>query len=146
MPLPPAVRVHGIDEGRTALSVARHLGLDVTLASAPGAAGHAGAGWWVALAAALRAEFPEVPFVPVLDCGEAPGHVLAAIRMGCSDIAFSGPDDVTDRLSDIAAQVGARIHPPVAEALDLRGVRRSRDAVTAWLKAADAAGRASGRR
>lgn len=134
------MRVHGIGEARTALSVARHLGKRVIVVSAPGAAGHAGAGWWAALTATLRAEFPDMDVIAVLDCGEAPGHVLAALRAGCTDIGFTGPDDVTARLSDIAGQAGARIHRPIEGTLDLRGIRRTRDAVTAWLTGVPASG------
>ncbi len=138
--LPPAVRIHGIEEARIPLAVARHLGVPMTLVSAPGAAGHAGAGWWTALVAILREEYPDVAFVAVLDCGQAPGQVLAAIRAGCADIAFNGPDDVTARLDDIAAQAGSRLHRPIGRVLDLRGIRRSRDAVTAWLTGVPASG------
>jgi hypothetical protein len=52
----PAIRIHSLAEARVALGVARELGRPVLLASAPGAAGHAGAGWWRALVEAARAE------------------------------------------------------------------------------------------
>lgn len=116
--------------------MARHLGQAVTLASARGAAGFAGAGWWKALSDLMAAEFPDVAFVAVLDCGDASGRVLSAVRAGCTDIAFAGPDDVRTKLADIAAQAGARLHLPIESPLSIRGVRRSRDAVTAWLTGA----------
>ncbi len=76
--LAPAVIVHGLDDAQAALAVGR----PVTLLSAPGAALYAGCLWWTALVAEARAGSPSVESSDILDCADAPGHALAAIRIG----------------------------------------------------------------
>src|SRR5271168_4381219 len=76
MKLPPAVMVHGLQQARAALAP----GLPVTLLSGPGAGGYAGVGWWLALVALAAAGGPVPP--NVLDCGEATGRALEAVRAG----------------------------------------------------------------
>ena len=78
----PAVIVHGLAEAWAALAP----GLPVTLVSAPGAAAHAGCGWWRALVEAARAEYPEVPCLAILDCADSTGQALAALRIGINHL------------------------------------------------------------
>src|SRR5271165_2454206 len=75
---PPAVVVHGLDQARTAL----RSGLPVTLLSARGAALYAGCGWWRALVALAVAEAPGAEVHDILDCADAPGQAMAALRIG----------------------------------------------------------------
>ncbi|WP_205574614.1 beta/alpha barrel domain-containing protein [Indioceanicola profundi] len=117
------VRIRSLEDGRAALAIGRELGIPVLLASDPGAAGFAGPGWWTALVRLLAQDAPDQPFTAILDCGGAPGLVLAALRAGVTDVAFDGPAKVAAKLTDIAAQSGARLHPPVRQAADLRGSR-----------------------
>ena len=74
----PAVVVHDLAQARAALCE----GLALTLLSAPGAACFAGAGWWRALIDMARAAHPHTPCQDVLDCADAPGHAMAAVRLG----------------------------------------------------------------
>ena len=74
----PAVVVHGLADARTVLAV----GAPVTLLSAAGAALYAGCGWWRALIARARAEHPDIPIDDILDCADAPGLALGALRIG----------------------------------------------------------------
>ena len=56
----------------------------------------------------------------LLDCGDDAGAAQAALREGVEEIVFSGPDEVRERLADIARGRGSRVHrnrPPAA--LDL---------------------------
>lgn len=76
--LPPCVVVHGLDDARAVLA----LGLPATLLSAQGAATFAGAGWWRAVVDAATEEHPATPCRDILDCGDAPGHAMAALRLG----------------------------------------------------------------
>jgi hypothetical protein len=76
--LPPAVVVHGLDDALAALAPGR----PVTLLSAPGAALYAGCLWWRALVAAARERAPVAGTADVLDCADAAGRALAAIRVG----------------------------------------------------------------
>ena len=74
----PAVVVHSLADARVVL-VHR---APVILLSGEAAALYAGCGWWRALTEAARAEFPAVPIADLLDCGDASGQALAAVRIG----------------------------------------------------------------
>ena len=74
----PAVVVHSLGDARCALAP----GLPVTLLSGEAAALYGGCGWWLALVTAARAEFPKVAVADFLDCADASGHALAAVRIG----------------------------------------------------------------
>src|SRR6185312_14818194 len=78
MTLHPAVVVHGLADAEMALAVGR----PVTLLSAEGAALYAGCLWWREMVARARAAYPRVPVIDVLDCADARGRALAAIRIG----------------------------------------------------------------
>jgi hypothetical protein len=71
-PYPPCVVIHGLPDARAALAP----GLPVTLLSAPGAGVYAGCGWWRAVIAAAAAPHD------ILDCADAPGRALEALRHG----------------------------------------------------------------
>ena len=104
--------VHGAEDVRRVLAAAN--GRAVILLSAPGAAGFGGAAWFLAACAEARA----IDTV-VLDCADAPGRVLQALRAGARAVVFTGPQAMADRLDSIAREAGAtllRARPP---ALDL---------------------------
>ncbi|HSK40963.1 MAG TPA: hypothetical protein VK943_14440 [Arenibaculum sp.] len=129
----PAIRIHGIREARTALRAASSLRRPVVLASAPSAGCHGGGAWFRALIARATAEFPETDATAVLDCGDQPGAALAALRAGVADMALDGSPDLLARVGAIALAVGARLHPPVENALDLRGCIDVDSACREWL-------------
>lgn len=129
----PAIRIHGIREARTALRAASALRRPVVLASAPSAGCHGGGAWFRALIARVRTEFPDVDATAVLDCGEQPGAALAALRAGVADMALGGPPDVRARVGAIALAAGACLHPPIENALDLRGSIDVDSACREWL-------------
>lgn len=107
-----AIVVHGAADVRRVLAAA--TGRGVTLLSAPGAACFGGAAWFLAACA----EAPATARV-VLDCADAPGRVLQALRAGARCVVFTGPPAMADRLDSIAREAGAvllRTRPP---ALDL---------------------------
>ena len=130
----PAIRIHSLAEARIALDVARALGRPVTLTSARGGAGHAGPGWWRALVAILRAEYPEVAMITILDCDDCAGDALASLREGVERICFRGRADVAAKLSAIAAQLGAEVATELPLGLDLRDLRDPHLACTVWLR------------
>jgi hypothetical protein len=94
------VVVHDLAQARAALAVAAELGCAIGLRSAPGAAGYAGVGYLKALGEAAGHEL-------LIDCGDDPGVVMAALRTGCRQLSFSGAADVARRLGAMAEQVGA---------------------------------------
>lgn len=127
------VIVHSLDHARAALAAAAALDLPVTLASAPGAAGTVGPGWFQEVVAQARADFPQVAASAVIDCADKPGHVLAALRLGLERVRFTGEPAVAAKLSAIAEDHGAELVTGDLPALDLRGQPRPEQACRDWL-------------
>ncbi len=128
--LPPAVVVHGLAMAQAVLAVA--AGRPLTLLSGVGAGCYAGVGWWMALAAAARAAAPGGAVADVLDCGDAPGRALEALRAGQGIIVLRADPMVW---ADIAGRAGAlgRVllaAPPPALDMAQRGAARR---LSAWL-------------
>ena len=126
-PPPPAVVVHGLADARAAL----RPGQPVTLLSAPGAALYAGCGWWRALVTRALAEVGhDAP--DVLDCADAPGRAVEALRAGCLRLVLDPAVPAFASVVARAATMGAAVLPVRPPALDLArpGARRRLDA---WL-------------
>jgi len=122
MNFPPAVVVHGLRHARAALAP----GLPVTLLSARGAAAYAGCGWWRALMQTCGAE------IDILDCADAPGYAMAALRIGQRRIILDrGPAFAA--VSAAATVLGATVLAARPEALDLADHRAARSLLT-WLQ------------
>ena len=115
MLLPPAVIVHGLPEARAAL----RSGRPVTLLSARGAALHAGCLWWRELIAAARAAHPATPAHDVLDCADAPGAAMAALRAGQLLLVLDAACPGFTAVRGAAATLGAHVLPAAPPALDL---------------------------
>lgn len=131
---PRAVIVHSLDDARAACHAARALGVPVALRSAPHAAGYAGPAWFRELVAAAAEEFPDVRIASSLDCGDAPGDALAALRAGLKTIRFRGPKRVRDKIVAIARACGARLDEDGGPALDLQGATDPLAACRSWLE------------
>jgi len=116
---PPTIVVHGLAHALAALAAAREAGVAVRLASAPGAAAFAGAGWFAALLRAAADAVPGAAFEAVLDCGDAPGHALAALRAGITRIALVGRPRAVRAVAAIAVQQDAAIDRRRGVRLDL---------------------------
>jgi len=125
MHLPPAVIVHGLADARAALAP----GLPVTLLSAPGAGAYAGVGWWRALVRAAGGT------VDVLDCGDAPGRALEALRGRQRLLVLRAPAAVFVDIAERAARVDATLLAVPPPALDL-GARGAARQLEAWLAVA----------
>ncbi len=125
----PAVVVHGLDDVRAAL----RPGGPVTLLSAPGAAGFAGGLWWRGLIGQARAEFPAAVLEDVLDCAEAPGHAMAALRIGQLRLVLDPACPAFAAVTAAAARLGATVLPCRPPALDLARAGASRRLET-WLR------------
>jgi hypothetical protein len=105
------VVVHDLAQARAALAAAEDLGREIDLRSAPGAAAYAGVGYLKALGEAVGYEL-------LVDCGDDPGIVMAALRTGCRRLSFSGAADVAQRLAEMAEQLGAAVtHETAAPAM-----------------------------
>ena len=125
----PAVVVHGRNDAGAALAP----GLAVTLLSGPGAAGYAGCLWWRELVAQARAAHPGVPVAAILDCGDAPGRAMEALRVGQRALVLDPACPAFATVRAIAASEGAVVLDARPPALDLaaRGAMRH---LEAWLR------------
>ncbi len=137
MPGPkPTVVVHGLDHALAAARAAAALGTAIRLGSGPAAAGYAGAAWFAEIVRAARRAHPDVPIDAVLDCGDSPGMVLAALRRSVGTVRFAGSPAVRGKLEALARAAGARIETEAAAALDLAGEADPETACRRWLAAA----------
>jgi hypothetical protein len=129
MILHPAVVVHGLGQLRAAL----RPGLPTTVLSAPGAAVFAGCMWWRALIGQGRTEYPLARFDDVLDCADAPGQAMAALRIGQRVLLLDPACPAFAAVNACASTVGAIVLPTRPAALDLAqpGSERS---LLAWLR------------
>ena len=122
-----AVVVHGLADARNALAP----GLPVTLLSARGAALYAGCLWWRALVATARAERLHLAVADILDCADAPGRALEALRAGQSLLVLEPCPGRAD-VEGAAAECGAVLLAMRPPALDLASPRALRQ-LQCWL-------------
>ena len=99
---PLVIYVHDLGQARAALAAAQALGRDAVLVTGPDLAAFAGVGFWHAVATALG---PPV----VVDCADDAGLAMAALRQGCRDLLFTGPEAIAVKLDSMAAQLGGRL-------------------------------------
>ena len=111
----PCVVVHGLGDVRLALSYGR----GATLLSAHGAGLFAGVGWWRALVAAGRDACPGAVFDEVLDCADAPGRALEALRHGQRAVVLDPACPAFPALRALALHEGAVLLDRRPAALDL---------------------------
>jgi hypothetical protein len=123
MALPPAVIIHSLEDARAVLAAGR----PVTLLSARGAALYAGCLWWAALLKAAGANG-----VCLLDCADAPGRALEALKLGLPGIVLSCEPAAYEMVAGIAAGQDAILLAQAPPALDLsqHGALRN---LLAWL-------------
>ena len=125
----PAVVVHGLVHARSVLAIGR----SVTLLSAPGAALFAGCGWWRAVIERARGEYPGVPIDDILDCADAPGLALGALRIGQRRLVLSPTSPGWQSVAAIAASLGSEVltsRPPALDMAERNAARRLHE----WLQ------------
>ena len=111
----PAVIVHGLGDARAALAP----GLAVTLVSAPGAALFAGCLWWREVVAMAGAEHPATPVTDVLDCADASGLAMSALRSGINCLVLWPDAPGWAAVAAVAAERGGAVLAEAPPALDL---------------------------
>lgn len=114
--------VHCLADAEAALCAAAELDVPVTLESPPAAAAYLGAAFFLAMLRQASAAHPAARFDAVLDCGDAPGHALAALRAGVKAVRLEASAEAIRRLRGIAAQLSATVETEAPEALDLASV------------------------
>lgn len=127
--------VHSLAGAEAALAAAGPQG--VLLLSAPGAAGFAGPAWFVELVAEAMRRHPDVPCRAALDCGDAAGTALAALRAGARLLVLDGECLAFPAVAAAAAELGADILPARPVSLDVGRLdlarRDDRARLSAWL-------------
>ncbi|HEY4172562.1 MAG TPA: hypothetical protein VGM42_05995 [Rhodopila sp.] len=127
----PAVIVHGVADAKAALAP----GLPVTLLSAPGAAVFAGCLWWREIIVAARTACPRTEALDVLDCADASGMAMGAMRSGvCRLVLWPGAPG-WDGVAVIAERQGGFVVPQAPVALDL-AQRNASWRLETWLREA----------
>ena len=102
--------------------------------------GFLGPAWFLAIVAAARAAMPGVPHKPVLDCADAPGQALAALRAGVPEVVLDPACPAFAQVAAVAAALGARIRDRRPRSLDLGPLDLTRAGarakLAAWLSGA----------
>jgi hypothetical protein len=125
----PAVVVHSLSHARAVLAP----GQPVTLLSARGAALYAGAAWWLALVKRARFENAAVALEDILDCADASGLALGALRLGQGIIILETEAPGRASVAAIAASLGCEaltLRPPALDMSIPGEARRLHD----WLR------------
>lgn len=131
----PAIIIHNFAQGQAALAAAHEVNKPVILWSAPGAGCYAGAAWWRGLLDLLKQVQPEQSrYTSVLDCSDAPGFAMAAIRTRIPSIYFCGSPDITQKLSAMATAQGLELVTLRPAALDLATAKDPQGACQHYLK------------
>lgn len=110
-----SVVIHSLADARAVLALA----CPVALLSAPAAALFAGSFWWRTLIESAHGEFPAVPFTDILDCADASGLALGALRIGQRAIVLAATAPGWDAVAAIAASLGGEVLTHRPEALDM---------------------------
>ena len=129
----PAFVIHSLEHAEAALAAAAEAGVPVTLLSAEGASAYVGAVWFREVVALASETFPDLPVTAVLDCGDRPGDVLAALRQGLEALSFSGRPSVAKTLAAVAKDYGAALVARPRKALDLLDDPDPATACRAWI-------------
>jgi hypothetical protein len=124
----PAVIVHGLADAKAALAP----GLPVTLLSAPGAALYGGCLWWREAVAAARAAFPGTEATDILDCADASGLAMGALRSGVPRLVLWPRAPGWDGVASIAQRQGGFVLRQAPPALDL-AYRNANRRLHGWL-------------
>ncbi len=130
---PRIITVHGIAHARAAAAAAATLGVAVRIRSAPGAAAYGGAGWFLEMIDIVRAEYPNARIEASLDCADAPGYAMAALRRGAEMIRFRGTKTAGEKIAQLADARGAVLDKSRAAPLDLSGIGDPESACLGWL-------------
>ena len=117
-----AIVVHGRGQAEEVL----RFGVPVTLLSAVAAARLGGAAWWRGLVDAARAAHPATPCIDILDCADAAGLAMAALRLGQAHLILWPESPAFSAVRAAAGAMGSVVFAARPPALDLseRGAHR----------------------
>ena len=118
-----AIVVHG----RAQACLVLRQGAPVALISAVGAASLGGPGWWRALVDDVCAACPKTPCIDILDCADAPGLAMAALRLGQRHLILWPDCPAFEAVRSAAASIGAivyNVRPPALDMADRQAMRQ----------------------
>lgn len=115
----PRIVVHSLAHARAALQAAGETGTAVTLIGPPGGAAYLGTPFLLEIVGQARAAFPQAKATAVVDCGDAPGLALAALRQGAEAVRLDAAPAVLAKVAEIAGRRGGRLDREDTPALDL---------------------------
>ena len=121
--------IHSLGHAEAALAAASTCGKPVILTSAPGAALYVGPAWFEAVIEEAQKRYPGVAVTAILDCGDQPGAVMAALRAGLKHLRFQGSAEMRRKL----AEMGAVFAEPADRVLDLLEIKEPETACAAFL-------------
>ncbi len=129
----PAVVVHGLAHLRLAIGAATRLGRPaLRVVSSADAACFLGPAWWMALVRLGAAEAPGPALHDLLDCGDAAGRALEALRLGARGLILAADCPQRAAVLERALPLGARVLDRRPAALDL-GQGGAERRLEAWL-------------
>lgn len=107
------ITIHGVDHARVACQAAFRTSMkdDITLElwSEKNGASSLGPAWFGEIINIVQKEFPDLVIVGVLDCGDAVGSALAALRQGITCIYISERPAVVSKIRAIAKYTRAEV-------------------------------------
>ena len=104
---PPAVTVHAAAEAALALALAESEACCCFRRRVP--PGILGPAWFLASSRRPAAAVPGVPHKPVLDCADAPGQALGALRAGVPELVLDPACPAFAQVAAVAAALGGRL-------------------------------------
>lgn len=124
---------YGLSDARAAVQAASAAGLhELAFLSPRGIAGTLGPEWFRAIIARAAAEDETIRITAILHCAGYEGHVMAALQAGMQDIYFTGDALMVEKLSEMAAQKGARLYRSFGAVLDLKHTADPATACRDW--------------
>ncbi len=113
LPKVKRITIHGVDHARAACEAAlmssMKANITLELWSARNGAGSLGPAWFNEIVNIVQKEFPTLGIVGILDCGDAVGSALAALRQGITCIYISERPVVVSKIRAIAKFTHAEV-------------------------------------
>jgi hypothetical protein len=131
----PAFIVDDLDQARAAAAAAVELETAILLLTRADSAAALGLHWSQELANRLRREYPQADLLVAFDCGDRAALAHEALRAGAEAICFTGPENETRALAEIAASSGRVLIASRPPAFDMGRIspKRREAAAKAWL-------------
>ncbi len=106
----PAIIIHSLEQARATLQAAHDLDTVPILLSPRGFAASMGAAVFQAMIDQASVDIPDVTFRAALDCADAPGHAMAALRAGVKAIVLEAHVEARGRVANIARENDCEIY------------------------------------